>query len=93
MLDLPWLLMAGAGYVFICMSKHHGCPVAPSAELCSTLWCWWLPEAKVSLWTQAWIRAYGNLLLIGMQNALVGTGVARVAAPLSCPWRDWRPAA
>lgn len=78
------------------MFKDHGhCIVAAAiaAEFFSTLGWWWLPEAKASLWTQGWLRAYENLLLTGMQNALVEIGVATVGAPLSCPWSDWGPAA
>lgn len=75
--------MAGAGCVYICMSGDHGHPTAPAAELCSALGWRWLPEAKVSLWTQGWVRAYGNLLLTGMKNVVVGIGVARVGTPMS----------
>lgn len=62
------------------------CPKTMAAlQLLLCLGWWWLLEAKVCLWTQGWVRAYENLLLTGMQNAVVGIGVARVGT-YSCPY-------
>lgn len=74
--------MAGSGCVSICMSKDHDHPKLP---LLSSVVSWGgggYLRPSLSL-DSGWVRAYGNFLLTGMQNAVVGLGVAGVGTASS----------